>query len=68
MPSYMKCALYDTKQEIEKGNVPAYSHNICNGWEIYFSQVLNIHEVNDIRKTEKRISKPFGPCISFQEV
>jgi len=36
----------------EKGNLVADSHIILDGWRNYFSQLLNVHGVNDVRQTE----------------
>jgi hypothetical protein len=30
----------------------ADSHNILNRWKNYFSQLLNVHNVNEVRQTE----------------
>jgi hypothetical protein len=32
-----------------------------NWWENYFSQLLNVHRVSDIRQTEVRTSEPLAP-------
>jgi len=34
------------------GNLFADSHNIFNRWKNYFSQLLNIYGVNDVRQTK----------------
>jgi len=36
----------------EKGDLVADSHSILARWRNYFSQVLNVHCVNDVRQTE----------------
>ena len=36
----------------EKGNLVAEPHSIMARWRNYFSQLLNVHEVNDIRQAE----------------
>jgi len=36
----------------EKGDLVADSHSILARWRNHFSQLLNIHGVNDVRKTE----------------
>jgi hypothetical protein len=36
----------------ENGNLLADSHNTFNWWEKYFSQLLNVHRVSDVRKIE----------------
>ncbi|PNF33874.1 hypothetical protein B7P43_G06731 [Cryptotermes secundus] len=36
----------------ENGDLLADSHNILNRWRNYFSQLLNVHSVSDVRQTE----------------
>jgi hypothetical protein len=36
----------------ENGNLLADSHNILNRWKNYFSQLLNVHNVSDVRLIE----------------
>jgi len=36
----------------KKGDVLADSHSIMARWRNYFSQLLDVHEVNDIRQAE----------------
>ncbi|PNF35141.1 hypothetical protein B7P43_G09272 [Cryptotermes secundus] len=36
----------------ENGDLFADSHNILNGWKNYFSQLLNVHRVSDVRQIE----------------
>ena len=36
----------------EKGDLVADSHSILNRWRNHFSQLLNVHGVNDVRQTE----------------
>ena len=36
----------------EKGDLVADSHSIMARWRNYFSQLLNVHEVKDIRQAE----------------
>jgi hypothetical protein len=33
----------------ENGDLQAESHNISNGWKNFFSELLNVHQVNDVR-------------------
>jgi hypothetical protein len=33
----------------ENGDLLAYSHNILNRWKNYFSQILNVDTVSDVR-------------------
>jgi hypothetical protein len=43
----------------ENGNLPADSHNILYRWKNYFSQLLNVHRVSDVRQIEIRTAKHF---------
>jgi hypothetical protein len=36
----------------EKGDLLADSYNILNKWKNFFSQLLNVHRVSDIRQIE----------------
>jgi hypothetical protein len=36
----------------EDGDLLADSHNILNRWNNYFSQLLNMHNVSDVRQIE----------------
>ena len=42
----------------EKGDLVADSHSITARWRNYFSQLLNVHGVNDVRQTEIQTEKP----------
>jgi hypothetical protein len=33
----------------DKGSLVVVSHSILFGWRNYFSQILNVHGVNDVR-------------------
>jgi hypothetical protein len=39
------------------------SHNILNRWNDYFSQLLNVHNVSDVRQIELHTAEPIvsGP-------
>jgi hypothetical protein len=39
----------------------AYSHNILNKCKNYFSQLLNVHNVSDVRQTEVHAAEPLVP-------
>jgi hypothetical protein len=39
----------------------ADSHNILNTWKNYFSQLLNVHNISDVRQTEVRTAGPSVP-------
>jgi hypothetical protein len=36
----------------ENGNLLEDSHNILNRWKNYFSHLLNVHNVSDVRQIE----------------
>jgi hypothetical protein len=52
----------------DKGDMVADSHSILGRWKKYFSQILNIHEVNDVRQTEIHTEEPLAPWPSASEV
>jgi hypothetical protein len=39
----------------------ADSHIVLNMWKKYFSQLLNVHKVSDVRQTEVHTAKPLVP-------
>jgi hypothetical protein len=45
----------------ENGDLLADSHNILNRWKNYFSQLLNVHRVIDVRRIEIHTA---GPLVS----
>jgi hypothetical protein len=44
------------------------SHNILNRWKNYFSQLLNVHNVSEVRLIEVDIAEPLVPGPSRLEV
>jgi hypothetical protein len=52
----------------ENGNLFADSHNILNRWKNYFSQLLNVHNVSDVRWIEVHTTEPLVPGPSRLEV
>ncbi|PNF33796.1 hypothetical protein B7P43_G10228 [Cryptotermes secundus] len=52
----------------ENGDLLADSHYILNRWRNYFSQLLNLHRVSDVRQTEIDKAEPFIPDPSPFEV
>jgi len=52
----------------EKGDLVADSYSILARWRNYFSQILNVHGVNDVRQTEIHIAEPLVPEPSAFEV
>jgi hypothetical protein len=45
----------------ENGDFLADCQNILNRWKNYFSQVLNVHRVNDVRQMEAHTAEPLAP-------
>jgi hypothetical protein len=45
----------------------ADTHNILNRWRNYFSQLLNVHSVNDVRQVEIHTAEPLVPGPSRLE-
>jgi hypothetical protein len=52
----------------ENGDLHADSHNILNSWKNYFSQVLNVHNVSDVRQIEVHTAEPLVPGPTRLEV
>jgi hypothetical protein len=52
----------------EKGDVVADSHSIMARWRKYFSQILNVHGVSDVRQAEIHTVEPLVPEPSVLEV
>jgi hypothetical protein len=47
----------------ESCNLLADSHNILNWWKKYFPQLLNVHDVSEVRQIEVHTAEPLvlGP-------
>jgi hypothetical protein len=45
----------------ENGDLFADSHNILNRWKNYFSQLLNVHRVSDVKQIEIHTAEPLVP-------
>jgi hypothetical protein len=54
--------------EDENGYLLADSHNILNRWKNYFSQLLNVHNVSDVRQIVVHMAEPLVPGPSRLEV
>jgi hypothetical protein len=52
----------------ENGDLLADSHNILNRWKNYFSQLLNVHNVSDVKQIEVHTAEPLVPSSSRLEV
>jgi hypothetical protein len=51
----------------ENGDLPTDSHNILNRWKNY-SQLLNVHNVSDVRQIEVHMVESLVPGPSHLEV
>jgi hypothetical protein len=52
----------------ENGDLLADSHFILNRWKKYFSQLLSLHNVSDVRQIEVHTNEPLAPGPSHLEV
>jgi hypothetical protein len=52
----------------ENGDLHADSHSILNRWKKYFSQLLEVHNVSDVRQIEVHRAQPLVPGPSCLEV
>jgi hypothetical protein len=52
----------------ENGDLLADYHNILNMWKNYFSQLLDLHNVSDVRKIEVLMAEQLVPGTSRLEV
>jgi hypothetical protein len=52
----------------ENGHLLADSQYILNEWKNYFSLLLNVHSVSDVRQIEVHTSDPLVPGSSRLEV
>ena len=55
---------YHPRQNIvkdEKSDLVSDSHSILDRWRNHFSQLLNLHGVNDVRQTEIQTAEPLMP-------
>jgi hypothetical protein len=52
----------------ENGDLLAGSHDILNRPKTYFYQLLNLHNVNNVRQTEIHTAEPTVPGPSLPEV
>jgi hypothetical protein len=52
----------------ENGDLLADSHNILNRWRNYFSRLLNVHNVSDVRLIEVHTAETLVPGQSLLEV
>jgi hypothetical protein len=52
----------------ENGDLLADSHNILNRWKNYFSQLLHVQRVSDVRQIEIHTAMPLVPDPSPYKV
>jgi hypothetical protein len=52
----------------ENGDLLANYHNILNRWRNFFSRLLNVHNVSDVRQIEVHMAEPLVPGPSRIEV
>jgi hypothetical protein len=54
----------------ENGDLLADSHNILNRWKNYYSQLLNVHNVSDVRQIGVHMAEPLvlGPSRPEAEI
>jgi hypothetical protein len=52
----------------EKGDLVADSHSILARWRNYFSQLLNVHGVNNVRQAEIHTAELLVPEPSVSEI
>jgi hypothetical protein len=57
---------YQPRRNLVKDD--ADSHNILNRWKNYFSQLLNVHNVSDVRQIEVHMAESLVPGPSHLEV
>jgi hypothetical protein len=54
--------------KVDKCDLVADSNSILARWRNYFSQILNVHGVNDVRQTEIHTAEPLVHEPSVSEV
>jgi hypothetical protein len=47
--------------KIQKCYLCADSYNVSNTWKDFFSQLLNLHGVSDVRQREMHTAEPLAP-------
>jgi hypothetical protein len=52
----------------ESGDLLADSHSILNRWKNYFSQLLNVRNISDIRQIEVHTAGPLLPGPTHLEI
>jgi hypothetical protein len=52
----------------KNGDLLADSHNFVNSWKNYYSQLLNVHDVSDVRQREVHMVEPLVPSRLEDEI
>jgi hypothetical protein len=52
----------------ENGNLIADPQNVLNRWKNFFTQMLNVHEIHDVRQMDIHTAEPLVPEPSLVEV
>jgi hypothetical protein len=52
----------------ENGNLLGDPQKVLNGWKNFFNQVLNVHEVHDVRQMDIHTAEPLVPEPTLVEV
>jgi hypothetical protein len=60
--------VWELQNTLRSVDLLADSHNILNRWKNYFSQLLNVHRVSDVRQMEIHTAEPLVPDPSPFEV
>ena len=47
--------------KVEKGDLVTDFHNILARWRKHFSQLFNVHGINDVRQTDIHTAEPLMP-------
>jgi hypothetical protein len=58
----------DNFVKYENGDLLADSHSILNRWKNYFSQLLNVNNVGDVRQIEVYMAEPLVPGPSHLKI
>jgi hypothetical protein len=52
----------------ENGDLIAGSNDILNRWKNYFSQLLNVHNISEVRQIEVHMAEALVPGPSHLEI
>jgi predicted PolB exonuclease-like 3'-5' exonuclease len=50
----------------EKGHLITHYHSILARWKNHFSQLLNVHGINDARQTERHTAEQLVPALELE--